>query len=435
MKIAIIGYGIEGQAAYKYYSLLDNDITIHDTNEKVSLPSGVKSVLGDIYLKELDNYDLIIRSSGINPDIILNKNPGVKDKITTQVNEFLKICPTKNIIGVTGTKGKGTTSTLIEKMLEADNKKVFLGANIGVAPFSFLNDINAEDFVVLELSSFQLVDLKSKSPHVAVCLLVEPEHLDWHKDENEYISAKSNLFKNQTSDDIAIFYAKYDMSRQIAMNSPGKLIPYYKSPGSYIEGSNIVIDNQIICTTSEVKLLGKHNLQNVCAAVTASWQYTQNIDAIRSAIINFKGLEHRIEFVREVNGVSYYNDTFATGLKATEAAIEAINSPKVVIMGGYERGLKLSDFALFVADNSEEFRKILLIGQSAERLKDSLAKVGFKNYILANELSSIDEIVIKASGIAHKGDAIILSPGFASFDMFKNYADRGKKFKEAVNKL
>lgn len=434
MKIALVGYDTEGRASYDYFLSQGHELTICDQNTELVVPEGALSVLGETYLDNLDRFDLIVRTAGLPPHKILNKNPGVADKITTHVNEFFKACPTKNIIGVTGTKGKGTTSTLITRLLEAAGKQVCLGGNIGVPPLTFLADLDALSWVVLELSSFQLIDLRY-SPHIGVCVMVVPEHLNWHADMAEYINAKSHLFAAQTSEDIAIYYAENKLSQQIARSGNGHKLPYGVAPGAIVSDGTISIDNQDICRTDELKLLGEHNWQNVCAALTATWQITQDIETIRRVITSFTGLPHRIEFLRTVSGISYYNDSFAAGLHASIAAIESIHQPKVVILGGFDRMLELDHFCEFAKQHAAEFRTLLLIGQSAERLSQVLLKHGFDNFVLANDLRAIDQVVAKATALAQPGDAVLLSPGFASFDMFKNFEDRGQQFSAEVAAL
>jgi UDP-N-acetylmuramoylalanine--D-glutamate ligase len=436
MKIAIVGFGREGQSSLKYFgSNPENQITICDVNENIEVDEGVQTQLGANYLDNLDQFDLIIRSSGINPSLILDKNPGLRDKITTQLNEFLKVAPSKNVIGITGTKGKGTTSTLVKSILSEAGLDSVIGGNIGIPFLNLIDDIKDDTYVVLELSSFQLSDLREASPRIACCLMVAPEHLNWHKDLDDYIEAKANLFKNQSDGDIAIYFSDNELSSSIARNSSGKLIPYFKEPGAIVQDDRIYIDGNEICEIQEVKLLGKHNLQNVCAAITVVWQISKNFEVIRRVITSFDGLEHRLEFVKEVNEVKYYNDSFAAGLAASEAAVESIDGKKVMIIGGFDRMLNIEDFAYYANENQDQFSSILLIGESALRIKESLDKVGFKNYILGNNITSMKDIVKKASAVAKSGETVILSPGFASFDMFKDFEDRGNQFKEAVNSL
>ncbi|MDB5168983.1 MAG: UDP-N-acetylmuramoylalanine--D-glutamate ligase [Candidatus Saccharibacteria bacterium] len=431
MKIAIIGYGLEGQAAYDYWSK-DNEITICDQNE-VSAPEGVATQFGESYLNNLNDFDVIVRSPFVHPSKLVEAaGPGVLDLVTSNTNEFLKVCPTKNIIGVTGTKGKGTTATLIANMLGQAGKIVHLGGNIGVPALELLkNDIQEDDWVILELSSFQLIDLKS-SPHIAVCLMVVPEHLDWHEDFEEYIAAKQQLFMHQDDEDLAIYYAKNENSVSIADASMGVQIPFYEKPGAVVENGAITIDDQVICQTDELKLLGEHNWQNACAAVTAAWQVTQDVAALRSVLTTFAGLEHRLELVRELGGVSYYNDSFSSGLHSTEAAIASISLPKVVVVGGYDRMLPLDHFMEFLKTNANSIKTLMIIGASGIRLIEALNTQGYSNFVDATDLKTMPEVVAKAKSLAADGDAILLSPGFASFDMFKNFEDRGVQFKAAV---
>ncbi len=434
MKVAILGYGEQGRSAYEYWRR-GNEITVCDENEELAAPDGIQSQLGLSYLKELDGFDLIVRSPSIYPRDIADANsPAILDKVTTVTNEFFRVCPSRNVIGVTGTKGKGTTSTLIAKMLEADGRRVHLGGNIGTPPLDLLKaGIEPEDWVVLELANFQLIDLKY-SPPIAVCLMVVPEHLDWHGDEDEYFGAKSQLFRHQAPDGIAVYYAADPTSERIASASPGTKIPYLASPGAVVDNSSISIDGQTICRTNELKLLGRHNWQNACAAVTAVWQVTHNAEALRSVLTSFSGLPYRIEFRREQGGVRYYNDSFAATPHAPVAAIEAIPGKKVVIIGGFDRGLDLNDLAAALHRLQHQIRRVLLVGASAARTAVALKQHGFTNITLSNT-DKMDTIVAEATGMAEEGDAVVLSPGFPSFDMFKNFEDRGRQFNEAVDKL
>jgi UDP-N-acetylmuramoylalanine--D-glutamate ligase len=433
MKVALVGYGIEGRSALPYWLGRGADITVCDRNDQIKTPEGVQTQLGSGYLRGLDRFDVIVRTVGMHPRIILAENPGVGAKITTNLNEFLRVCPTKNVIGVTGTKGKGTTSTLIVAMLEAAGKQAFLGGNFGTPAFSFLPELTADSYVVLELSSFMLYDLKH-SPRIGICLMVQPEHLDWHGDTDDYYRSKANMFAHQSEGDIAIYYAGSTVSHRIASNSPGRKIAYYDEPGAYIHDDKIMIDQTVLCETSELKILGRHNWQNVCAAATAVWQVVQAPDAIRKVLTSFTGLPHRLELVREVDGVQYYNDSFASDPYATEAAVAAIAAPKVLIVGGYERMLPLGQFAKTIKAHEEDLRTVILIGASAKRVAGALQDAGFTNFKLSPAKIMAD-IVAEARAHAEKGDAVVLSPGFASFDMFKEFGDRGLQFKDAVHLL
>lgn len=434
-KVAILGFDIEGKTSYDYYREHGAEVTICDQKEQLETPEGAPTQLGAGYLDNLDRFDIVVRTAGLIQEKVLAVNPAsITAKMTTQINEFLRVCPTKHVIGVTGTKGKGTTSTLTTKILQAAGHDTYLGGNIGVAPFTFLDNLTPDSWVVLELSSFQLSDVQY-SPHIGVCLMVAPEHLNWHHDMEDYKQAKSRLFAQQSSDDMAIYFADSDNSVEIAAAGAGQKVPFFRSPGAFVNGNMITIDGQEICTTDELKLLGRHNWQNVCAALTAVWQAgVRDVAAIRSVLTTFAGLPHRLEKVRDLNGVTFYNDSFASTPDAAVAATSAIPGHKVMIFGGFDRQLPLENFASDIQKQADTITKALLIGQSAERTGQELTKAGFTNFELSSE-KAMPEIVAHARELANNGDAIILSPGFASFDMFKNFEDRGNQFKAAVEAL
>lgn len=434
MKVAILGYGSQGRAAFEYWQG-NAEVTICDQNTELQLPKGALGKLGDDHLQGLDAFDVIVRSPIVHPRSIVTANgPSILDKVTTVTNEFLRVCPTKNIVGVTGTKGKGTTSTLITRMLEAAGKKVHLGGNIGTPPLDLLKDgIQPDDWVVLELANFQLIDLNI-SPHIAVCLMVAPEHVDWHTDVDEYYTAKKQLFSHQTSEDFAIYYGDNQTSKDIAAASPGTHIPYLKEPGAIVKNGSVWIEGRELCKVDELKLLGKHNWQNICAAVTAVWQVTQYVQAISSVLTSFTGLPFRIELRREVDGVKYYNDSFATGPPATVAAINAIPGMKVLIIGGHDRNLPLNELTEVIAEHKNDIRNVLLVGASAERTAQAMRDANLTNFTLS-DAATMPQMVADATALAQPGDSVVLSPAFASFGLFKNFEDRGIQFNDAVAML
>ena len=443
MRIAVIGYGRQGKAAVEYWGK-DNDITVCDSKESLELPDGVESQLGKDYLHDLDRFHLIVRSPLVHPrDIVAANGERILKKVTTVTEEFMRVCPAP-IIGVTGTKGKGTTSITITKILEAAGKKVHLGGNIGIAPLEMLKqDIKPSDWVVLELANFQLIDL-GISPKIAVCLLVVPEHLDWHTDLAEYITSKQNLFRHQRDTDLAIFNRMSDYSTEVAGVSPALKLSYeVPEPGAtptdrngaYVLGDEIYMDDEKVCSVNDVKLLGRHSLQNVCAAIAATWELIDhNPEVIKKGLANVHDLPHRLEKVRELNGVTFYNDSFATATGATNAAIAAVTAPKVLVVGGYDRKMEVESLIKGITSHTEDIRKVLLIGQSAPRVKEALEQAGFTNF-LETDAKNIDEIVQAAVQSAQPGDAVLFSPGFASFGMFKDFEDRGLQYKAAVNAL
>lgn len=455
MKIAILGFDIEGKASYEYFKAQGAEVEIRDQDSAKTLPENARAVLGPEYLDDLDQFDLLVRTPGMHPSLILEKNPAVAAKITSATNEFMNACPTRNVIGITGTKGKGTTSTLISKILKAAGHKVFLGGNIGVPPLSFLPEVTPQDWVVLELSSFQLIDLRS-SPHIAVCLMVVPEHLNWHSDLNEYITAKQQLVVHQTTDDLTVYNAANHNSIDIARASRGRKLWYRVDEsdivtdddalhqGAFVRDGSIFMGTEWICKTDEVALLGRHNLQNICAAIAATWEVTGgNVEAIRSVATTFRGLEHRLELVRSLEGVAYYDDSFGTTPETAIVAIQAFKEPKVVILGGSSKGGEFDELAEVVA--SGNVRHVILIGNTthpsyttdAPKIEAALRSHGFDaiTSLARPDGASMNEIVQAAHSAAHPGDVVLLSAGCASFDMFENYKDRAGQYQQAVNAL
>jgi UDP-N-acetylmuramoylalanine--D-glutamate ligase len=451
VKIAIVGWGIEGQSAFDYFGpaheyLIVNEQPLNNfpqESDKIKIrhldsekPVGITGNVKDLsYLEGIENCDkiFITPTSRKNLEEKFIGNQEFWAKTTTALEIFFETVKTKNIIGVTGTKGKGTTSTIIYQILQAAGKRAFLGGNIGRSVLDFVRDVTPDDWVVLELSNFQLYKF-THSPHIAVCLMIVPEHLDWHPDVEDYLEAKSNIFTHQKQDDIAIYFDGNEHSRQLAYSSLGIKIPFYLTPGARIrEDGKIVIgepETEII-NKNEVKLLGEHNLQNICAAVTAVWQATQDKDAITKVITSFAGMEHRLEFVREINGVKYYDDSFGTTPETAIVAMKSFNQPKVLILGGSDKGANyetLADEAL-----KGNVRHVIAIGQTGPNIAELLRKRGYDQ--ITEDVKNMPEIVKKAQQNAQNGDIVLLSTASASFGLFKDYKDRGDQFKQAVQEL
>jgi UDP-N-acetylmuramoylalanine--D-glutamate ligase len=450
MKIAIVGWGVEGKSAFNYFGpeheyLIVNeepaaDFPQQSDNIKLQFLSGKREpgLTGNVadlsYLDGIKSCDKIIFSVTSRPNLEkrFGKDKTFWDKALTVQHIFFEKVKSRNVIGITGSKGKGTTSTLVAKMLEAGGKKVFLGGNIGISVLDFVNDVKTDDWVVLELSNFQLKDFPY-SPHIAICLMLVEEHMDWHPDMEDYVEAKSNIFRHQTKSDIAIYFAEDDNSKKIAGYSPGLKIPYYQKPGARLKDEKIVIgeDDKKIIDESEVKLLGGHNLQNICAAVTATWQVAQDIDAIKQVLSSFSGLEHRLEFVRELKGVKYYNDSFGTAPATAIVAMKAFEQPKIMILGGSDKGASFEELAEEVTKNN--VKHAILIGNTAEKISQALRDKGFNS--IGYGLTTMPEVVAEAHKLAVPGDVVLLSTATASFGLFKDYKDRGNQFKAAVRAL
>jgi len=267
-----------------------------------------------------------------------------------------------------------------------------------------------------------------------------PEHLNWHADMDEYALAKAQLFAHQSADDIAIYFAANEASKHLAESGKARKIPYYVPPGAVAGYGYISMGSQTICRTDELKLLGRHNWQNVCAAVTAVWQVTQDVGAIRSVLTTFSGLPHRLEFVRELNGVQYYEDSFGTTPETAVAAIEAFDQPQVVILGGRPKGANYEELARVIAAN-QHVVKAMLIGEARPMLVKVLQAAGYRNYV-TTDAQTMPEIVKQAAelgeavaGSLGKTAIVLLSTACSSFDMFDNYKQRGEAFKQAVQAL
>lgn len=432
MKIAIAGYGLEGESSFNYWSQdSNNEILVADQNPiNRELPESVKTIIGPDAFDNLYGYDLIIRTAGLHPKKI--KTDG---KIWSATNEFFAKCPAK-IVGVTGTKGKGTTASLIASILEAAGKKVWLLGNIGYPSLDSLPNIKPDDIVVYELSSFQLWDLE-KSPHAAVCLLIEPDHLNVHDNFADYVNAKANIRKFQTDDDILVYHPTNVFSKQIADSSTkGKIQRYgIADDGAVYEKEGWFMQlEQKICSLSALQLIGRHNVDNACAALSiVKFLGVSDID-IENGLKSFPGLPHRLEFVRELDGVKYYNDSFSSAPPATLAAIKSFDQPEILILGGTDKGGDFHELAYEVSIR-KNIKKIFLIGEMRYNLAKVLGALVGSHEIEIVDDQTLKPIVEQAKKSAVPGDVILLSPGCASFDMFLNFYDRGDQFRAIVNSL
>ena len=425
MKIAIAAYGLEGQSSYRYYSKDPaNEITIFDQSSTLVGPEGVPTVLGQDAFEKLGGYDLILRSPPVAPG-----NLKTDGKIWSSTNEFFEKCPA-DIIGVTGSKGKGTTSSFITSILEAAGRKVWLLGNIGQPPLDLLDQIEPDHIVVFELSSFQLWDIE-RSPQTAVVLFIEPDHLDVHKDMAEYVAAKGNIAQFQGPEDILIYNAENQYSRAIAEGSRAQKVAFPGELTTHIKDGWFYNGEQKICSVEAVKLPGAHNLINATAAIDAVWKYTQDGEAIARGLTAFKGLPHRLAFVAEVHGVKYYDDSIATTPTSAIVSLQAFEGPKVIILGGSSKG---SDFSSLIQEIPRHDVQAILIGDEGPVLGELLRASGFTKFEII-ENATMEKVVKRASELAVQGGVVLLSPAAASFGLFKNYADRGEQYIAAVNNL
>ncbi len=457
MNIAIIGFGIEGQDALKYFLPTADSIVVFDKKEASELELPVQGdalhnkiiwKLGEDYLANgIEGFDLIVRSPGIRPDLpeILEATKNGA-KLTSNTQIFLNQVKIP-VIGVTGTKGKGTTSTMIALGLEASGKKVFLAGNIGEPMLAGIEEANNSDYAVLELSSFQTIDL-TKSPHIVVVTNITSDHMDWHKDQDEYEKAKKQLWLNQTELDYLVLNWEDTTSRLLAKNASGNIIWFSahrnKQAFAYInnnletkhpeletpEDFEIYVNKEKIGSSKELKVPGEHNVGNALAALAAIQVLGVDVNSAWKGIVAFEGLEHRLENVAEINGVTYINDSYATNPEPTTAALLSYKQPKILIAGGSEKNADFTQLGENIA--TMNVKALLLIGVTADHIEDAVKKAGYDKPIEKGFLD-MPSVVKRASEIATDGDIVLLSPACASFGMFLNYKERGKKFKEAVH--
>ncbi|MDN5275973.1 MAG: putative UDP-N-acetylmuramoylalanine--D-glutamate ligase [Candidatus Saccharibacteria bacterium] len=427
MKIAIAGFGVEGQSNYRYWSAdPSNELIIVDEKEpdaSILLPDAAV-LSGEGVFERLDGFDMVIRTAGLSPYKI--KTNG---KVWSATNEFFARCRAP-IIGVTGSKGKGTTASLIASILEKAGRKVWLVGNIGLPGLDVVAQIAPGDIVVYELSSFQLWDIE-RSPTVAVVLHIEQEHLDVHPSMEDYVSAKANITKYQSVDDILVFNAKNEYARHIAEKSNATKFGYQDESSAHVRQDHFFYGNKELCGMDALQLPGAHNLDNVCAAINSIWLFTQDASVIEAGLRAFKGLPHRLEKVATIDGVSYYDDSIATTPGSAIAALRAFEGHKILILGGSYKG---SDFTGLAQEMLKNDVVALLIGDEAKVIAEAFQGAGFDHFEILHDVT-MTQIVERARELARDGSTVLLSPSCASFGMFKNYQDRGDQFQTAVKSL
>lgn len=401
--------------------------------------AGAKLILGDGYLNNL-NVDIIFRTPGMNyflPELTEARKKGIV--VTSEMEVFFDLCPCK-IFAVTGSDGKTTTTTLIATMLKEQGYNVHLGGNIGTPLLPIIEEIGENDIAVAELSSFQLISMR-KSPDVSVVTNVAPNHLDVHKTMDEYIDAKKNIFMHQNAFTRTVLNADNEITASFADEVRGTLSYFsYNSPvsrGAYLDGDDICVADKNgvvkIMNKHEIRIPGEHNVENYLAAISAVWGYV-DVETIIKVAREFGGVEHRIEFVREKDGVKYYNDSIATSPTRTIAGLKAFNQKLIVLAGGYDKHIPFDPLAPYAV---EKIKVLILTGPTADAIEKAIrSDKNFDNCgmkILRSE--SLEQSVKMAHEIAKEGDIVSLSPACASFDAYPNFEERGNHYKKLVNEL
>jgi UDP-N-acetylmuramoylalanine--D-glutamate ligase len=453
-KILILGLAREGESSFLFLRkkfpkkiLALADISdFWQLNPKIQKiikkDKRVKTYLGKNYLKAIKKYDVIIKSPGIPPKIIkpyLTK----KQKITSQTEIFFEECLGK-IIGITGTKGKSTTATLIYKILKEGGLPVHLIGNVGKPALSYLKETFLKDIFVFELSSHQLLNLK-KSPHLAVFLNIYPEHLDYYKNFKEYFRAKQNITLYQKERDYFIFNCQQEEIKKLAKKTKAKKIPFglncsisdFKQ-GCWIEKGSIFLflenKKEKIISIKDIPLPGKFNLLNAMAAIIVGRIFNIPKKSIVKTIKNFRGLFHRLEFVGEFKGIKFYNDSLATLPQATISALESLENVKTLILGGFERRQNFTCLAEKILQ--EKIKTIILFPETGKRILKTIQKLAqnkksIPRYFFVDNMKEAVKIAIEQT----KNGICLLSPASPSFGLFKDYKERGNLFKKYIRIL
>lgn len=436
-KIVILGFGREGKSMYKFLRKNFPKKTIAIADKKDFLSNNeelgnIEAIIGEDYLENLENFDLIIKSPGISLKNIDKTN--ILDKITCQLDLFLRFFDKCQIIGITGTKGKSTTSTLMYEVLKKQKEDVKFLGNIGIPIFEVIEEVTQETIIVLELSSHAL-EFVRKSPNIAIMLNLFPEHLDFYNSYNDYVMAKFNIAKFQNDSDYFIYnsdnkdiknvgfkYKENDIKVSIENNIPEKNKVYLLNDGIYLN------EKKLMDANIELNLKGKHNLNNIMFVLAVSEILNLDLEKTVESIKNMKGLEHRLEFVEKIDGIEFYNDSISTVPESTIQGIEALKNVNTIIVGGNDRGLDLKLLIEYL--RKSDIENILCISKTGEYIYNELKDIN-KNVVKLNEL---EEAVKISKKVTKKNTICLLSPAASSYDQFKNFEERGSKFKEYVRK-
>jgi UDP-N-acetylmuramoylalanine--D-glutamate ligase len=437
-RVTVVGLARSGVAAARALHAQGAIVTVTDKKPLDLLGAQVKA-LGDSRIaveagghpdRIFFETDLIVLSPGVPklPQILIARRHGIKVISELELAWMLSASP---YIGITGTNGKSTVTTLVGLMLAKAKKKVFVAGNIGNALTEDVMQLADKDWIVAELSSFQLEDIETFRPRVAAILNVTQDHLDRYHDMIEYGEAKARIFMNQQKDDFLVLNFDDPEVKAFALRTTATVIPFSRllrfNPGACVLDNQLLFNNQHVIRTDEIKIKGVHNLENALAAAALSLVAGADIASVAAVLREYPGLEHRLEFVRKRNGVTYINDSKGTNVGAVVKSVESFTHPVILIAGGLDKG---SDFSPLYNLFAEKVKLLILIGKAADKMEETLGSA-----TETVRAASLEEAVRIASEQAVSGDVVLLSPACASFDMFKDFEDRGRQFKEAVMNL
>lgn len=449
-KVALIGTGVSHTELIRLFLSKGIDVTVLDKKDKEHFDpelyselceKGAKFILGETYLDSLTSFDVVYRTPGMyynNPKLLAARQAGVV--ITSEMESFFELCPCK-IYAVTGSDGKTTTTTVISEFLKKEGYTVWLGGNIGKALLPRIESISEADFAVVELSSFQLISMR-ESPDVAVITNIAPNHLDVHGTMDEYISAKCNILDHQNAFSKTVLNADNDETMKLCGHVRGSLVSFSRlSPvkvGAYLNSDRVLCYSDgrktiKIISADKIKIPGEHNIENYLAAISAVWGDV-SIDSICRVARHFGGVEHRIEFVRELDGVKYYNDSIASSPTRVIAGLKSFNRKIIMIAGGYDKKIPFDPLAEPV---NKYVKTLILMGVTADKIEKAVTQTEFydPDELKILRASSMEEAVSLARQNAVSGDIVTLSPACASFDMYANFEARGRHYKALVCEL
>ena len=445
-KIAVLGAGVSNIPLLKQLACENCDVTLFDQKEKENINEDIqklinekklKCFLGQNYLEGLKSFDIFFRSPSLLPS-----NPYLKEEesrgcyITTEVEEVIKYAPCK-VIGITGSKGKTTTTTIVSKILENLGYNVYVGGNIGTPLFTKIEQLKETDIVVLELSSFQLMGMRT-SPDIAVVTNISPDHLDIHGSYEEYINAKKYIFKNAKKNSILVLNSEDEIVKNFAHEFEGE-VRYFGTNSNldtyYLKENKIWNKEKEIIDTTKLILKGEHNYINICAALSAIKDFIKDTSNLEAILKNIPSVPHRLEFVREIDGVKWYNDSASTTPDKCLGGLSAFSEKIVLIAGGSDKNIPYTPLAKPV---TEKVSKLILFGQTKNKIYDAVMEEVKKTNNRSLKIYVLDDLesaISVAKKVAVSGEVVLFSPASASFDMFKNAYQRGDIFKKLVNDI
>lgn len=447
-RVTLIGLGTRTHISLARYLVKKGaKVKISDAKPAVQLGQEI-ALLGDLPVmlalgghreEDIVDADVIFVTPGASRDIpilVEARRRGIP--LSSEIELLFDICPAP-IVGITGSSGKTTTTTLVGEILKADGRKVLVGGNIGVPLIDKIDEMNDETWVVLELSSFQLEYLE-KSPHIAAVLNITPNHLDRHRTFENYVEAKKNIIRYQSSADYAILNLDNPGSCDMAPEAVGRAVLFSRQSevreGAFLRDEEILVRigglERRICELGELKLRGSHNVENALAAAAIATAAGATPKSIAQVLTSFAGVEHRLEPVKEVDGVKFFNDSIATSPERAIAGLLSFDEPVVLIAGGMSKHLPLEEFARIIAHKA---KYVVLVGELGEEIDEALSKMDVDGRIPRIRFPRLREAILKAAQVASTGDVVLLSPGGTSFDEFKDFEHRGRFFKEIVDHL